>query len=835
MPEELCLYVAHTNINTNTKKIDIYISYILILMTNYRKGIEYEIFINDYLNSLDSTRISYLWKNIPDKVLFDADLITDFNIHRLDRGTTKNTLHDFGIDIVLLTKDDKINFVQCKNYKRNIKVNDIAGFSYVMANKKHMDKMAYLYYTSNPSKNLIENKPDNFVFCKREFTKCVPHKKQYKLYEYQKKAVVLFDKYYNGTNRQINNKNGSDDKNIHTNNKAILVMPCGTGKTIMSCHISISYNVVVLITPLKQYAEQNIDKYRMYDPTRKSLLIDTDGTREIKIIKMFIKNNDRILLSVTYKSCDVINRLNLNNPFIIIDEFHNLSRNNVYNEDDEINKIINSDNKILYMSATPRIYELEDDDDDYIESMFGTTVYKMEYKEAIEKGYICDYEVIMPGISESKNNIDEISMELCNKSNIKLNEDNSLFQKCCYLYECIKRYGCMKCILYFRNIREIKEFMEMFNMMNKYYKYDYVMDDVNHNNCKKIRTKKLNKFNRTSKMYFMCSVGILDEAIDIPTCDTIYITYECTSPVRCVQRISRCLRKGNPGKKGRVILWCDEMSKCFAIMSAIKEMDIDFNKKVKLISINNGIHANIEKKDNELMKSNLKSIMKIRDYWELMWEKKLNDVKKFISEKKRRPSSHSKNMEEKKMGSWIDNQQSKYRKKKGIMESCDFYDKWKKFADENLFDEVAHWYDIFNEVKQFVCKNNKYPTRRVDDKCEKAKGEWIHRQQQNYKKRKGLMRCSNIYDEWTEFIREYTPHIPCLIVRWYNMLNKSKKFMNRYQKKPSTKNPKYKNEKTIYEWFHTQRYNYRNRKCAMAYGNIRNEWFKFTKKYGLTI
>jgi predicted helicase len=117
-----------------------------------------------------------------------------------------------------------------------------------------------------------------------------------------------------------------------------------------------------MITPLKQYAKQNCDRFKMYESDRKSLLIDSDGSRNLNVINEFIKNNNKILLSVTYKSCDIINELEFNdNVFIIFDEFHNFSYNNIYNEEDNIYKLINNDNsniKKLYLSATPRIYEL---------------------------------------------------------------------------------------------------------------------------------------------------------------------------------------------------------------------------------------------------------------------------------------------------------------------------------------------------------------------------------------------------------------------------------------------------------------------------------------------
>jgi hypothetical protein len=40
-------------------------------MNNIEKGYQYEIFINNYLNTLTNIKISYLWKDIPEYILFD--------------------------------------------------------------------------------------------------------------------------------------------------------------------------------------------------------------------------------------------------------------------------------------------------------------------------------------------------------------------------------------------------------------------------------------------------------------------------------------------------------------------------------------------------------------------------------------------------------------------------------------------------------------------------------------------------------------------------------------------------------------------------------------------
>jgi superfamily II DNA or RNA helicase len=88
---------------------------------------------------------------------------------------------------------------------------------------------------------------------------------------------------------------------------------------------------------------------------------------------------------------DVISEIlkDLDNPSNIIDEFHNLLKNNVQDEKDDFYKLSNSGHRILSVSATPRVYELENDDYDS-DQIFGPQIDTMTYSEAIHEGHITD-------------------------------------------------------------------------------------------------------------------------------------------------------------------------------------------------------------------------------------------------------------------------------------------------------------------------------------------------------------------------------------------------------------------------------------------------------------
>ena len=114
------------------------------------------------------------------------------------------------------------------------------------------------------------------------------------------------------------------------------------------------------------------------------------------------------------------------------------------------------------MSATPRIYELEEKDIDCYcsETVFGEILYKMTFTEAIEKKYITDYRIWLPSISEI---IDELLQELG-----IYQIDNVMKSKCIYFFACLLKNGSRKCIIYCIDNDEIDSMMEAMDQLNDY-------------------------------------------------------------------------------------------------------------------------------------------------------------------------------------------------------------------------------------------------------------------------------------------------------------------------------------------------------------------------------
>jgi len=840
---------------------------------NKQKGDEYEIYIRDHIiNNLNKK--AYLWSHTPENILIENGIIGSHNEHRLRRKENKlNPLHDTGIDIIQIDNDirsehNTISLVQCKNgYENGLTMGDLAGFSLWLLSLELLK--GYVYYTSKLSHNLSSLPKNRIEYIKHPIVNKnqIINNNTFNLDEdklkYQMVAKQLADTYY---------------KN---NTKGIISMPCGTGKTYTSYLISKSYKQIILISPLKQFAQQNLDRFIEYGFDKETILIDSDGTRDIDEVIKFIESNESFILSSTYKSADVLIQImdKLKNPFIIIDEFHNLTKNNVMSkniddsesdfnydsedeseneskneseneseneleneseeesdnetgnkelyEEDDMYKIIHNNHKKLFMSATPRVYEIEDEDDEEFErETFGEIIYKMSFDEAIKYNYITDYNIWLPSLSE---NLVELNNEL---SIYKI--DDTIESKCVFLYSCLLNNGCRKCIIFCIDTNEIKLMREAMEKLDEFYLLDIEMNEITSSTTDKNRRIRLNNFAKSNKIYLMFSVRILDECIDIPACDSIYITYPSNSKIRTIQRLCRCIRidKNNKFKKGNIFIWCDEYSEILNTLSGIKEYDIKFVEKIK---VNENGFYNKELKDD--LQKDIKLvenyIIGIKEFKFVSWYDKLKLVKEYINENHKKPSTYNKNKEIKQMSKWIQHQQTNYKKKTEIMKQQEIHDEWTKFIKEykeHFIDNNEFWYNMLDLVKEYINENHKRPAYVSKDSKIKQMGLWIKTQQQNYKKKEYIMKQQEIHDEWTKFIEEYKEHFIDNNEFWYNMLDLVKEYINENHKRPSTVSKDSK-IKQLGLWISTQQTNYKKKTQIMKQQKIHDEWTKFIEEY----
>lgn len=169
------------------------------------------------------------------------------------------------------------------------------------------------------------------------------------------------------------------------------------------------------------------------------------------------------------------------------------------------------------------------------------------------------------------------------------------------------------------------------------------------------------------------------------------------------------------------------------------------------------------KKDDKMMKDD--EIRKIFDYFlneyadlflskEEYWKNQLNNIEKFILDKKRKPKSTIK--EEKGLAVWFSEQQTNYNREEGLMKNEEIKNIFKEFMEKHKiirYDEL--WFFRLNQVKDFIKENGRKPKPYKRVGLENTLGAWISTQTKNYKTNKYAMKIPENRKEWEIFCKEY--------------------------------------------------------------------------------
>lgn len=543
------------------------------MKSKIESGTEYEIYVKNIIK--DKYKNVWLWTELPKSVLLEIGCIKNI----------EQNCDDIGCDIVCQHYDGTFIFIQCKNYSttgvdNTINICDLAGFYNFIAESGYT---GIVYYSGKLSSQIIIRK-------KKITYINLPHIKDNKILNFKPREYQI----------EAYNK-------LKNNRRALLSMPCGTGKTFVSFCLSLDYKNIIILTPLISTTEQILNHYKNYYNSYKDInyiLVNCKATRNIDNIK------GKNIIASTYDSVNIILSIidKLENVLIVIDECHNISHAMI-NEDNDMNKMLNNNNDILFMSATPKV-----------DTVFGECKYELSWDDAINNKYICNYNFYYPDNSKIITKIEELKFD---KTIIK---KTILINKAYFLLESIKECNIRKCIVYLKTIEEANDFMKILITLNIYFDMKIKIYNINYNTNKSIRNKNLLKFqNDNSCINIICNVHILDEGIDIPECDSVYLTHPNNNPTSIIQRISRAnrLEINNNTKIAKILLWTKDKYKLDNIISNIsKTIKINYgnrnDKEINKEIVNNKNTNNLQ---NLIKFCSIYNINYIIDKQNIIWFK----------------------------------------------------------------------------------------------------------------------------------------------------------------------------------------------------------------------
>ncbi|EIN8284452.1 DEAD/DEAH box helicase [Campylobacter coli] len=569
------------------------------------------------------------------------------NIYLWDEWEKKDG-QDCGIDLIIQTKDDYIA-VQCKFYESSkVDLKDLSTYFSKLQSGVGEIKFSkgIIISTSDLTQNakkeieqISKNIPielitlEDFLNSNISWDKFDPNNSlelpiiaKKKPREHQIQAI-------NNTKEYFANKNNTRGK---------LIMACGTGKTFTSLkiieEITPKNSIVLFLAPsialvgqtFREYCKEKTDDFVASivcsdSKSGKSIEDDIDilelpipastDTQSIKkAYDIAKKDNKRFIIFSTYQSVEKIMQAQKQNDLdeidlIICDEAHR-SVGNLYSgkEKDKLNTftLCHSNENIkakkrIYMSATPKIYSssqknkaLENDNEVFSmddEEIFGNEIYSINFREAVEKGLLTDYKVIILAIKQEsianiantaiaklkdEKNVDEKYVDidfvskiigthkgLARNDLVALDENNKIDND--FLEEMDSNLS-RRVINFCKSIRDSKNITNSFKIIMQCYdealkkdsfknlniNIDHVDGTMNSN----VRLNKLNNLNspKENTCNILSNARCLSEGVDVPALDSVVFFDGRNSMVDIIQSVGRVMRKAPNKKTGYIIL-----------------------------------------------------------------------------------------------------------------------------------------------------------------------------------------------------------------------------------------------------------------------------------------
>jgi len=336
-------------------------------------------------------------------------------------------------------------------------------------------------------------------------------------------------------------------KHFENYDRALGVMPCGSGKTITSLLIAKEMNAQSLIyavptLKLQEQALSVIDSLELLGLNCEVFCIGSNknisklnwkfpvhsSTSVVKIREFIDKKNDGKLkvFITTYQSSKKLQKASsgFQFEFGILDESHRLAGVKGKSFSTILfDKNINIKRR-LSVTATPKYY---DNDFNFLsmsnKKYFGKCVYEMLLDEAIENNICCDYRIKLLLIEEES---------FIGRKVINENRNILLYNQ---LNEIIKKEKIKKIISFHNRVYDAKHFADLFQGNKKYDSFTVSSKTVDFD-------QQLSKF-KDSKFGIITNSSILATGYDYPKIKCVIMKDVTGSDVDLIQHFGRVLRK----------------------------------------------------------------------------------------------------------------------------------------------------------------------------------------------------------------------------------------------------------------------------------------------------
>ena len=350
------------------------------------------------------------------------------------------------------------------------------------------------------------------------------------------------------------------------NDKGMLILMCGYGKTLISLWITQKLNLqkiiigvpnILLLNQWRKVIETLFKKF--------PCLLISSGVEIEDITDFLLINNKKCILITTYSSshkvCDATNKINFVFDMKINDEVHHLTSINFNDNESKTFVNILKINSVKQISLTATLKLLENNDkirsDDIIVSndniyYFGKIIDKKCLLDAITKNIICDY--VIQTIITDEENLNKLLTEI----DVKEVNDKRLFLSAYTSLKSIFEEHSHHILIYSNNKNNSLKLIEYIKLIldRNFFDIPDLYYSNYHSEMNNREQKEILKNFEKSKFGIISCVYCLGEGWDFPLLDAVVFSENMSSNIRIVQSALRASRKNKlqPDKITKIII-----------------------------------------------------------------------------------------------------------------------------------------------------------------------------------------------------------------------------------------------------------------------------------------
>jgi DNA gyrase inhibitor GyrI len=324
---------------------------------------------------------------------------------------------------------------------------------------------------------------------------------------------------------------------------------------------------------------------------------DTDGTTDQKDIRQFLEQEGKKVIYSTFDSArDILSTMiyphsddsdqedgdddrkedGIYDPretYLLVDECHNMTG--------DLIDYVKQFSRALLLSATIP--------EELYDALPIHRIVRIPFSKGIEGNYLVDYTLWLPQLLTKEDGSTEVDTDIPIEFS---HHSRDLTAKALYLAVGMLKTGARRCIAYMRTQQECYEFMPILqDVFQNYHGLSVWTEKVTSSVSYRKRTEFLDTFQQedTEGLFrVLTSVRILDEAVDLPKCDSVFISSigEQSSDIRFFQRCQRSstIDPRHPMKRNHIFLWADGWESCVNALQYLRESDPAFHKKMRCMN-----------------------------------------------------------------------------------------------------------------------------------------------------------------------------------------------------------------------------------------------------------